>query len=72
MTLQEIYQRHPNEWVLIEFTELDDEFNVVDGEVVAHSPSKEEIDKVLMTVDYEKLAIEFTGERLDSAMGYLL
>ena len=72
MNLQEIYQQHPNEWVLIEFTELDYEFNVVDGEVVAHSPSREEIDKILMTADHEKLAIEFTGERLDSEMGYLL
>ncbi len=71
MNLQEIYQRHPNEWVLIEFTELDDEFNVVAGEVVAHAPSKEAIDKILTTAKHAKLALEFTG-KWDEDTGYLL
>ena len=72
MTLAEIQKLYPNEWALIEFTELDDEYNVVDGEVIAHSPSKEEIDRILMTARQPKLAIEYLGEWPDSEVGYLL
>jgi len=71
MTLQEIYLHYPNEWVIIEFTELDDNLKVLDGEVVAHSPSKDEIDRILMGAHQEKLALEFTGE-WDDEVGYLL
>jgi len=62
MTLEEIKQKYPSEWVLIEFTELDEELKVVEGGVVAHSPNKEEIYKKLLELTNEKIAIEFTGE----------
>jgi hypothetical protein len=62
MTLKEIKQRYPNQWVLIEFTKLDDELNVVDGRVIARSRSRARIDKKLATLRNEKIAIEFTGE----------
>jgi hypothetical protein len=71
MTFEEIKQKYPNQWVLIEFTELDDELKVVNGEVIAHSPSKAEINKKLIGLRNEKIAIEFTGE-WPSGMGYLL
>ena len=44
MRLEEIKEQYPNEWVLIEFTELDDELKVVDGRVLAHSPSRDQIE----------------------------
>jgi hypothetical protein len=62
MTFEEIIRQYPSEWVLIEFTTLDEELKVVDGEVVAHSPSKADIYKQLATLDRDKIAIEFTGE----------
>lgn len=62
MTLREIYERYPDEWVIIEFTELDDGLKVRDGDVIAHSADKEEIDRILMGSHQEKLALEFTGE----------
>jgi hypothetical protein len=62
MTLEEIQQQFPQEWVLIEFTELDEDLKVVDGQVIAHSPSKENIYKKLLEVKSENIAIEFTGE----------
>jgi len=63
MTLAEIKRQYPNEWVLIAFTELDDELQVVDGQVIAHSPSRDTIDKKLMGLRNDKIAIEFTGEK---------
>jgi len=71
MTFEEIRQLYPNEWVLIEFTALDDELKVVDGQVIAHSPSRDEIDKKLMVLRNEKIAIEFTGEE-ETEEAYLL
>lgn len=62
MRLEEIKQQYPNEWVIIEFTELDAELKVVNGEVIAHSPSRENIEKELMGVTNPQIAIEYTGE----------
>lgn len=71
MTFEEIIRQYPSEWVLIEFTTLDEELKVVDGEVVAHSPSKEDIYKQLATLDRDKIAIEFTGEILEEPAYWL-
>ncbi|MCI0487826.1 MAG: hypothetical protein L0229_14635 [Blastocatellia bacterium] len=71
MRLEEIKQQYPNEWVLIEFTELDDELKVVEGEVIAHSPSRDEIEKELLELKTPQIAIEYTGEG-DTGEAYLL
>ena len=62
MTLEGIKQVYPNQWVLIEFMQLDDELGVVDGYVLAHSPSRDEIEKELTTLRNERIAVEFTGD----------
>ena len=71
MTLDQIKQKYPDQWVLIEFDSLDEELRVTDGTVLAHSPSREEIDKELMALRNERVAVEFTGER-DTDESYLL
>lgn len=71
MTLDEIRERYPNEWVLIEFTELDDELKVADGKVIAHSQSRDEIEEELMALKDGKIAVEYTGE-WDPDEAYLL
>ena len=71
MTLEEIKQQYPNQWVLIEFTQLDDDLSLVDGKVLAHSLSRDEIEKELTTLRNEKIAVEFTGEG-DTAEAYLI
>lgn len=71
MTLEQIKQQYPDQWVLIEFTQLDDELRVLDGDVIAHSQSRLEIEKELATLRNEKIAVEFTGEG-DSGEAYLI
>lgn len=71
MTLAEIKQRYPNEWVLIEFAQLDEDLSVVEGEVVAHSPNKADIYRQLIALENERLAVEFTGEQPEEP-AYLL
>jgi hypothetical protein len=71
MTLEDIKRRYPNQWVLIEFTQLDDELAVVDGRVLAHSPSRNEIERALTTLRNERIAVEFTGDE-DTGETYLI
>ena len=71
MTLEEIKQQYPDQWVLIEFTLLDDELRVIDGNVIAHSPSRLEIQQQLATLRNEKIAVEFTGKG-DTGEAYLI
>jgi len=62
MKMAESRKRYKGEWVLIEYTKLDDELNVVEGEVVARSKDREEVYKAQMRMKGKKLAIEFLGE----------
>ena len=62
MKWEEIRERYAGQWVLIEYRELDEQLNVVEGEVVAHSPDKEEIYKRLLQTRGKNIAIEYAGE----------
>lgn len=61
MTRDEILRQYPNEWLLIEYTQLDDELRVVGGHVIAHSPSKENIYQILLQKKGQDIAIEYSG-----------
>ena len=62
LTAAEIRDRYPREWVLIADTESDDLWNVIRGEVLAHSPEREEIDQALTKFqDVRSISIEYTG-----------
>ena len=62
LTVAEIRERYPREWVLIADTESDDLWNVIRGEVLAHSPKREEIDQALTKFpDIRSISIEYTG-----------
>jgi len=43
LSIEEINERHPNEFVLIDRPELDDSFEVIRGCVVDHGKSREEM-----------------------------
>ncbi|TAF00612.1 MAG: hypothetical protein EAZ79_02180 [Oscillatoriales cyanobacterium] len=47
LTLEEIFSLYPDEWVLIAYTELDEDLSVIRGEVLAHNG--------------KSVAIEYTG-----------
>ncbi len=70
MNLEQIQRAYPDQWVIIEFTKLDDELKVVEGKVIAHSPERLKIEEVLGRLRNEKLAIEYTGG--DTGEAYLL
>jgi hypothetical protein len=71
MNLEQIQHVYPNQWVIIEFTELDDELKVIEGKVIATAKDRLEIEKKLADFRNKKLAVEYTGS-LDTEEGYLL
>ena len=62
MKWEEIRAQYAGQWLLIEYQELDEQLNVIAGEVVAHSPDKEEIYKRLLETKGKNIAIEYAGE----------
>jgi len=62
MKMEEIHQRYEGEWVLIEYTILDEYLHVVEGEVMAHSPNREAIYHQLLKTKGKDIAIEYFGK----------
>lgn len=61
LTLEEIYSRYPDEWLLIAYTELDENLNVIRGKVIAHSPDRDLLYNQLSSTKDISVAIEYTG-----------
>ena len=61
MTFEEIKLHYDGQWVLIAYTETDEDLKVVKGKVIAHSTNKEDIYQALADADEQPLAIEYMG-----------
>ena len=62
MTFEEIKLHYEGEWVLIAYTETDENLQVIKGEVLAHSANKEKIHNALESAPDKPLAIEYMGQ----------
>ncbi len=62
LTLAEIYQQYPDQWVLIVEPDLDENLNVIRGHVLAHSPDQDGIYSQLSSSKNIRAAIEYTGQ----------
>lgn len=62
MTWEEICRQYAGQWVLIEYQQLDEQLNVIEGQVFAHSPEKEEIYRQLLNTAGKNIAIEYAGD----------
>ena len=62
LSMKKIQEEYKDEWVLIEYEELDDNLNVKRGRVIAHSSCKEEIYAWLSETKGKDVAIEYTGK----------
>ena len=62
MTWEEICKNYAGQWVLIEYRKLDEQLNVVEGDVIAHSTDKEQIYKQLLQTQEKNIAIEYAGK----------
>ncbi|MBE9123080.1 hypothetical protein IQ269_20325 [Tychonema sp. LEGE 07199] len=61
LSLEEIMHLYPSEWVLIAYTELDEDLNVIRGEVLAHSPERDLLYNNALSRKGKSVAIEYTG-----------
>ena len=71
MSFEEIKQYYDGEWVLIAYSEADENLKVVKGKVIAHSINKEDIYRALEKADEQPLAIEYMG-RVPEDLAFIL
>jgi len=62
MMFQKMIEKFKDEWILVDVKEVDENFNLIEGEVLAHSKDKEEVYKKLLEIRPKKFSIEFTGK----------
>lgn len=58
----DIKKSYKDQWVLIEVEKVDKSFNIVEGEVLAHSKDKDEVYQKLLQIRPREFSIEYTGE----------
>ncbi|MFM2431189.1 MAG: hypothetical protein RLZZ511_2402 [Cyanobacteriota bacterium] len=58
LTIAEIRQRYDGEWVLVAYKDLDDQLQVLSGEVLAHSPDRDVVYAALPLGRDRDVAIE--------------
>ena len=59
MKLEEIKKKFKGEWVIIEYTQLDENLVPLEGEILAHSPLRDVIYKEQLRYKGKQLAIEY-------------
>jgi len=62
ITYQQMKEQYPDQWLLVSCVETDEDMNVVRGEVLAHSTSRDEIYAKLLKLTGKHVAIEYTGD----------
>ncbi|EAZ88396.1 hypothetical protein [Crocosphaera chwakensis] len=62
ITFEEMQRSYDGEWLLIAPKEVDEDLQVIKGEVLAHSPIQEDIYQALESVGEQPLAIEYVGK----------
>lgn len=68
LTLEEIIRYYPDQWVLIADPQLDEDLEVIRGEVVAHSLDRDELYNQLGASKGKSFAIEYTGSTADDVV----
>ncbi|MBD2310050.1 hypothetical protein H6G17_32180 [Chroococcidiopsis sp. FACHB-1243] len=71
LTIEQIRQQYVDEWILIAYTQLDEQMNVLAGEVLAHSKQRDEIYEAFDSRLGRAVAVEYTGS-IPEDVAYLL
>lgn len=72
MTLEEITQQYPHQWVLIEFSTLDENLDPVDGTVIAQAESHDRMLAILEKQVRKQIVVKYTGDDLPVNFTYAL
>ena len=71
MTFKQMQRCYEGEWLLIAYAALDENLQVKEGQVLAHSPNQEEIYRALESLPEQPLAIEYVG-KVPEDLAYIL
>jgi hypothetical protein len=58
---EEIKQRYNGQWAIIAYHEIDEDLEVLAGEILAHSSSETEIHQMLSLASGKNVSIEYIG-----------
>jgi hypothetical protein len=61
LTIDEIEARFPSEWVLIGDPQVDEDQQLLAGEVLFHSPERDEVDRKLLELRPPRFAFRYLG-----------
>ena len=62
LSYTEIKARYAPDWVLIGDPESDENFEILSGEVLFHSPNRDELDRRMLELRPAHFALDFLGE----------
>jgi hypothetical protein len=62
MRRAEIVKKYKNEWVLIEVKKIDEDYNLKEGNVIAHSKDKSEVYGRLLKLKGKEVYLDYTGQ----------
>ncbi len=64
MHIEDMLKRYRQEWLLIEVKKFDENWNPIEGKVIFHSPSDDDVLKEMLKLKGKKinLATRFAGE----------
>lgn len=62
LTMAEIKERFPSEWILLADPETDKALEVLSGRVILHHPDRDEFDRQAVNIRGGRLAVVYTGK----------
>ncbi len=62
LSFEEMKKRYYGEWLLIAYTEVNQDMNVLKGEVLAHSPERDQVYNAIAARGGKAVAIEYVGD----------
>ena len=62
LNLEQMKQQYHDEWLLIAYTDIDENLNVLCGEVLAHDKDANKLYKLLSHYPDRSVAFEYIGE----------
>ena len=73
LTIDQMNERFPDEWVLIGDPETDESLEVIRGKVLCHSKDRDEVSQAAIDLPAPKyIATHYTGELFDDDVEYIL
>ncbi len=68
MKWKEIREKYTGNWMLIDDVKIDENMDILEGDVIYFHPDKDNVYKKLLELKPKKSAIEFAGDIAEAAL----